>query len=111
LEKQFGYGLGFVGVGKFGVYNNRVDSFLVDGGGVTFGGAKDDVAFLGELDLGLTYAFKPNVRAKIGYRAIAATELGIAERQSTVGVSPTRVTDSDGDIYLEGGYIGIEFVR
>lgn len=110
LEKQFGAGFGFVGVGKIGVYNNRLDSFFNDSG-VTFGDTKDDVAFLGELDLGLTYTFKPNVRARIGYRAIAATELGIAERQSSVGFSPSQVTDSDGDLYVEGGYIGIEFVR
>ena len=111
LEKQFGYGFGFVGTGKIGVFNNRVDSFLVNDVGATFGDVKDDVAFLGELDLGLTYTFKPNVRARLGYRAIAATELGLAERQSSFGPSPSQVTDSDGDIYIEGGYIGIEFVR
>ena len=111
LEKQFGHGLGFVGVGKLGIYNNRLDSSFAINGGSTVTDSKDDVAFLGELDLGVTYTFRPNARLKLGYRAIAATELGIAERQSSVGVSPSQVTDSDGDIYLEGGYIGIEFVR
>jgi len=111
LEKQFAYGIGFVGTGKLGIYNNRINSSFENDFGTTFTGSRDDVAFLGELDLGLTYTFKPNVRAKLGYRAIAATELGIAERQSTVGGSPSHVTDSDGDIYIEGGYIGIEFVR
>lgn len=111
LEKQFGYGIGFAGVGKIGVYNNNVDTSFSDSNGLTFTDSKDDVAFLGELDLALTYAFKPNARAKIGYRALAAAEVGISERQSSVGFPQSFTPDSNGDLFIEGGYIGLEFVR
>ena len=111
LEKQFGPRFGFAGVGKFGVFNNRLNSFLLDETGTTSGGGKDDLSFLGELDLGVTYRFSQNARLKLGYRAIGVTEVGIAERQSIADVPPVRVTDSDGDLTIDGGYIGIEFVR
>lgn len=111
LEKQFGHRWGIAGFGKIGLYNNRLNSSLAFDGGSAFSGRKDDVAFLGEFDLALTYTFKPNVRAKLGYRTLGVTGIGIAERQSSGGFSPSQATDTNGDVSLQGGYIGIEFVR
>ena len=108
IDKQLFGRLGTTGFGKLGVYNNRADVETLN-----FSDTKDDVAFIGEFDFAGTYTFNRNVRAKVGYRILAVSDLAIADSHlntNPVTSSLTEINTTD-DLYLAGGYFGFEFVH
>ena len=129
LRGRFGMSIG----GRFGAFNNRVRTrqyfSTLDASGNTIeianmsrgtGGAfdlsdeKDNIAFLGEFNFGLTYQVRQNSRARIGYRALGVSRLALADRQipsSFYRPESATFADTDGDMILQGGYFGLEFVR
>ena len=125
------FGLTFLG--KFGVFNNRArtaQSFRTlnsagefietatlmrqPGQAFDFEDEKDDIAFLGEAELGAYYQVRQNMRLKVGYRAIGVSGLALADRQIPdrfYEPSIASFADTDGDMILQGGFFGFEFVR
>ena len=125
------FGLTFLG--KFGVFNNRARTAqnfrTLDSGGnfietatvankgnvpYDFNDQKDSLAFLGEAELGAYYQVRQNMRLKIGYRAIGVSGLALADRQIPARFYQPNVAnfaDTDGDMILQGGFFGFEFVR
>lgn len=116
---------------RVGIYNNRVESrqraqvqfgdgstvvpqvlFGSDAGrAFDFEGTDNELAFLGELDFGVIYQFRPRTRARFGYRGIAVTNIADSAGQLEdslfdVGrVTEPRVT---GDLIVGGFYFGID---
>ena len=118
--------------GKFGVFNNRARSNIVatnqeanlnftrplinsgpnTGAGFEFGDRKDDLSFLGEFEVGLAYQLSRRSRFRIGYRVLGATDISDAERNipaDFTNVSVLQSTNTDADLVLRGGYVGVEF--
>ena len=108
VDKQLFGRLGTTGFGKLGVYNNRADIE-----NLSFSDTKDDVAFIGEFDFAGTYTFNRNVRAKVGYRILAVSDLAIADSHLNTNPVTSSLTEIDttDDLYLAGGYFGFEFVH
>ena len=108
IDKQLFGKFGTTGFGKLGVYNNRSE---VRNTG--FNDTKDDVAFIGEADFAGTYTFNSHVRAKVGYRILAVTDLAIADSHlnTTPFIPATLELDNSDDLFLSGGYFGFEFVH
>ena len=76
-----------------------------------FGDSKDDVAFLGEIDLGLTYQVSQRLRARFGYRAFGIAGVALAGDQIPFDFSNTnriQSANSNGSFLLHGGYVGLE---
>ena len=113
---------------KVGIYNNHVthdqcvcDEFgnvvvLNDG---NFAGQdysvyseKDDVAVLGELDLGLAYQFASCRRLVFGYRAIGVGGVALAVDQIPYEqrdlVNAGRI-NANGSLLMHGAYLGLDF--
>ena len=104
----------------------RVDYNMPDGsttnpliaGGANSGqlfdvGAEDDVrSVLGEVDISVSYQVSASSRFRIGYRALAITDIAFASDQ--IQDDFTDATDlaspnTDDDLTLQGGYAGLEF--
>ena len=114
---------------KMGIYNNRINYYSriygpsgdavvntgsYNGTAYNVRSTKDDLALLGELNVGARYQFARCWRATIGYRAIAATGIALAPNQIPYDFSyipGVRYIDSDGSLILHGAYAGIEFRR
>ncbi|MGI9516715.1 MAG: BBP7 family outer membrane beta-barrel protein, partial [Pirellulaceae bacterium] len=113
---------------KFGIYNNDIYArqSIRDGAGTyataSTGGfagddyvhasRKDDVAGLGELDLGLNYIVNNNWRVNVGYRAIGIAGVALAPTQiprSFTDYNDVRRIKSNGDLMLHGAYFGLEW--
>ncbi len=112
---------------KFGVYNNDIYTrqSITDGNG-TFATAavgpyagsdyalsstKDEVATLGELDLGLNWQFAECWRANVGYRVIGVSGVALAPEQIPYNFADFDNTNrirSNGDLLLHGAYFGVE---
>ncbi len=112
---------------KFGVFNNQIDHVSEIGGsqgvavinnGPNMGTAffvdssKDDVAFLGEANLGLSWCYNDCWTVALGYRAVAVT--GIAHPTEQIyhdlrGIQDVQWVDSGGSLILHGGYAAVEF--
>ena len=76
-----------------------------------FGDSKDDVAFLGEIDLGLTYQVSQRLRARFGYRAFGIAGVALAGDQIPFDFANTdriQRANSNGSFLLHGGYVGLE---
>ncbi len=74
---------------------------------------KDDVAMLGEIDLGATFQIREHWRAFLGYRAAALTGVGLSTNQFPTDFSNlTEAAEirSNGSLILHGGYAGIELL-
>lgn len=109
---------------KFGVYNNDIYARqrIQDGAGTyatvpsgpidyNFGSEKDDIATLGELDLGLNYQFSDSLRANFGYRLVGVTSVALAADQIPYNFDDTQEIQrikSNGSLLLHGVYFGIE---
>jgi hypothetical protein len=119
--------LGFHAVGKMGLYLNDIDhhSFIGGANGAAVVGAgpnagrafdisagKTDLAFIGELDAGVSYRWGHNWRARAGYRVIVLSQVAQAMDQIPVyfqDIDGVAATHSESSMYLHGGYAGIEF--
>ena len=112
---------------KAGVFNNRIDTtqFLKDetgtkavlasggsaGSDYYFSDDKDDVAILGELDLGVTYMINQKMRARFGYRTFGVAGVALAGDQIPNDFTDTdhiQSANSNGSLLLHGGYAGLE---
>jgi hypothetical protein len=118
---------GIHAVGKMGLYLNDVDhqSYIGGANGAAIVGSgpnagraydinngKTDIAFIGEIDLGVSYRWGHNWRARAGYRVIALSQVAQAMDQIPVyfqDIDGVTMTDSESSMYLHGGYAGIEF--
>ena len=112
---------------KIGVYDNHVEaSQSIHDGNQAFAefstgpfagtdyaadSSKDDLAMLGELNLGLTYQLSCNWRIAAGYRALGVSGVALAPDQI-----PNNFSDRDdvcriksnGSLILHGSYFGVE---
>lgn len=115
---------------KIGIYNNYIENqyslyrgdgenaFTVDEDGTTVMGyyprsATDNVfSVLTEIELGLYWHITQNWSAKIGYRLIAATNMGLADNQYIHYVNDLPEIDNiktNGDLLLHGANVGITY--
>ena len=117
----FDYGI------KLGIYGNHISHTseiggaagvaTIDGGpndGVEFfvDNSKDDVAVLGEANVGLEYRFLKCWTATLGYRALAVTGVALPTNQiwhDLRGIQDVVQVDSNGSLILHGGYFGAEY--
>lgn len=112
---------------KGGVFNNNIDTHqnLTDETGLPvnvsagpaagrqfdYSDEKNDIAFLGELDLGVLLHLSNRARFRIGYRAIGVSGVALAGDQipySFTDPSELLSADSNGGLLLGGAYYGIE---
>ena len=110
-----------------GIFNNRVNTFqsffnqdqqlarLTSGdfAGEEFQGGdqQDQVAILGELNVGLTYQINHRLRARLGYRTFGVAGVALAADQIPTNFSdPSRIQTArtNGSLLLHGGFLGLE---
>jgi hypothetical protein len=106
---------------KVGLYNNSVEQRQRVSGGngtATVGGqpfdvssAKDDVAFLAELDAGLAYSFNPNWRMNVGYKLLTVSSYADAANQlpQSFTLSDAGQIQDNNSLILHGLFIGAEY--
>ena len=118
--------------GKLGLFGNRARSSIVatnqqanltfsrptiasgqnTGAEFEFRDTKHDLSLLGELDLGLAYQLSQRSRFRIGYRVLGVSDIADAEQNIPADFTDTtelQSVDTDGDLVLRGGYVGLEF--
>ncbi len=111
---------------KLGIFNNHVESeqFITDtmtlsqiasgpyaGTDYSFMDDKNDIAFLGELNLGMLYMISRNTRLNIGYRAVGVSGVALALDQipsDFTYIPAIRDINSNGSLLLHGAYFGLE---
>lgn len=116
--------LRFFTTNKVGVYNNRARATqvisntagayaTVNGTDFNFTDDKNDVSFLGELDLGTAYHLSPCSRLVTGYRLIGVSGIALAPNQyNNFNFEPAiRDIQTNGDLILHGAFFGFEFCR
>ncbi|MFP6576963.1 MAG: hypothetical protein VB912_17515, partial [Pirellulaceae bacterium] len=84
-----------------------------DGNAYRLNTDKDDVAILGEIDLGATYQIRERWRAFFGYRAVGIAGVGLSTNQFPTDFSnltEAGVIHSNGSLILHGGYAEIELL-
>ena len=112
---------------KVGIYNNHMrhvqsvtggaGGAIIDSGpyaGQVFGldTKKDDVAFLGEIDAGVSYCVNSNWRLTGGYKVIGISGYATAMNQiprSYDDLAAAGLIQNDDSLILHGAYIGAEF--
>jgi len=114
---------------KVGIYNNYIENrfsiyrgdgvnaYAVDQFGSLYGtypvSASDNVlSVLTELDMGLYWHVTQNWSAKVGYRLVAATNMGLADHQFLHFVNDIPEighVKTNGDLLLHGAYAGITY--
>lgn len=127
----FGRFRGIVGA-KAGIFNNQHSnsqrvSFRGAGGaeelaqvvsgpdagrGFSVTGDDDQVAMMGELDLGVAYQLTRNSRIRVGYQAVYVTDVALAGdqiEQNFFDIASVGQPQTEGDLFLHGGYFGMEF--
>ena len=105
-----------------GLYSNQISTIqrITDSNGVlpTVGGddfnfenSKNDLAFLGQLDLGILYQLSCRTRIRFGYRALGVSGVALAVEQLPYQYDTREFlrVQSNGNLLLDGGYYGIEF--
>ncbi len=109
---------------KFGIYNNNIrnnfNAYLGDGTvatqteypGYTYpvSGSRDVLSFLTQIDLGLEWQFTQRWSARVGYRVLAATGIGLADNQFPpyiVDMPELADIDYNGELILHGGFVGL----
>lgn len=125
MNYRIGCGLSVNGGANFGVYNNHVTQLQRIRGGNGFAydvannedyyieSSDDDLAFLGDLSLGLAYDIGCSWRVTGGYRLLAAS--GIANSTNQIPrdrdfyiYDTVRGIDSHDSLILHGAYFGVE---
>jgi hypothetical protein len=112
---------------RFGIYNNHIDHtfrlYLGDGTVATTGGSgvpgtypvhstTDNISFLTQIDLGLDWQFARQWSARVGYRVVAATGIGLADNQLPqymVDIPEIANIDHNGQLILHGAFMGITY--
>jgi len=111
---------------KIGIYNNHIRNvFRVYRGDGTIAtqsaypgetypvvSNKNAVSFVTQVDLGLRWKVTRRWSAKIGYRALIATGIGLADNQIPPYIVDTpeiRDIDLNGQLVLHGGFAGVEY--
>ncbi|MEO8497089.1 MAG: BBP7 family outer membrane beta-barrel protein, partial [Planctomycetota bacterium] len=112
---------------KLGIFGNQINHVSEIGGNLgtatinngPFSGeefwvssSKKDVAFLGEVNLGLRYCFTRCWTGTIGYRAVAVTGVALPADQiypDLRGINDVENIDSSRCLVLHGGYAGLGY--
>jgi hypothetical protein len=103
--------------GLFQVYRGdgvvaTIDPASGDNGKFPVSGTKDNVALMGQIDLGLQWNFHENWSAQIGYRVVALSGIALSDSQLpfyTVDVQEESFIKSADCLILHGAYAGISF--
>ncbi len=124
LGKGFRIHLG----GKAGVFNNyirhrqsmqnnlgvyaQINQGPLAGNDYNYASSKNDIAMMGELDLGMSWQFRDCWRLRGGYRAVGFSGVALAPDQIPVnfmdGPDASRI-NSNGSLILHGFYAGAEY--
>jgi hypothetical protein len=111
---------------KFGVYNNHIQNlfqvYLGDGTVATqfeypgrtypVSSSKNVFSFMTQLDMGLEWQFRDNWSARVGYRAVVATGIGLADNQIPhfiVDIPEISNIDHNGELILHGAFVGVAY--
>lgn len=111
---------------KIGIYDNFMDNTFQAqlGNGVTNGyaapynvyypinGHKNAVAFLTQIDVGADYQFTQHWSARMGYRIVAITGIGLAEDQFPqylVDVPQLHSVENSSSLILHGAFVGVTY--
>ncbi|MCA9120870.1 MAG: BBP7 family outer membrane beta-barrel protein [Planctomycetaceae bacterium] len=112
---------------KLGIFSNQINHISEIGGNLGIAtinngpflgeeyyvsSSKNDVAFLGEMNLGVRYCFNCNWTGTVGYRALAITGVALASDQiypDLRGINDVANIDSSRGLILHGGYAGLEY--
>jgi Putative beta barrel porin-7 (BBP7) len=109
---------------NFGLYNNHITSYqrvygelgpatwVGSGEDVSVESDKDDVAFVGEMQVGGSYDFNCNWRGILAYRAVAISGVALSTDQIPEDFSNQEhvaLIDSDGSLIIHGVQAGVEF--
>ncbi len=101
---------------KIGIYGNSISvrNRLYTGDGIEgfdITGNSVDFSMLAQIDLGMSYQFHPNWRAFLGYRAIAVTQVALADNQFLPFLADTQGfgdPKTNGSLVLHGAFAGLE---
>lgn len=113
---------------EFGVYDNHIEHTfrlqLADGtsaapnpqyaslGSYPVSSRDDRVSFLTQIDVGLDWQFAERWSARIGYRVVAATGIGLADAQIPqyiVDIPEIAHIERNGDLILHGAFVGVTY--
>lgn len=115
---------------KVGIYNNFIENkcsfyrgdgaqgYAVDQDGTTIMGyfpvssTENVFSVLAEIDMGVYWHISQNWSAKIGYRLVTATGMGLADHQLLHYVNDLPEIEyikSNGDLLLHGAYVGVAY--
>lgn len=113
---------------KFAICNNQIDHYFhiyrgdgaaarpVPASGISGSypvrSSEDCVSFLMQLDIGLQWDFTPNWSARVGYRVVAATGIGLADNQIphyVVDIPAIADIDTNGELVLHGAFLGLTY--
>ncbi len=132
LERKLSKGWGYTFGTRVGIFNNRVESrqraeYRFDDGSTAapmvlfgadagrefdFSGNDNELAFLGELDFGVVYQFRPRARARVGYRGIAVTNVADAAGQfedDLFDIEAVAEPKAFSDYIVGGLYFGVDY--
>ena len=122
IDYQLGCRLKLRAASKFGLYGNQATQhqrISNSNGYYTYGGndynywsKKNDVAFIGELDLGVNYQISCCWNVSVGYRGVVAAGVALAPNQlpqDVRDISDVRYLETNNSLLLHGGYAGVEF--
>ena len=108
--------LSFFAVPKIGIYNNHIRQTVsihrgdgAEAPGFPVGSRQDDVAFLSQIDLGLDWQFTQRWSANIGYRAVIATGMALADHQIPhyfVDLPELYEIKNNGHLVVHGAFAG-----
>ena len=99
-------------VPKMGIYGNQMitRSSIYTGNGVSAydqTARQSDFSTLGQIDAGMTYAFRPNLRWYLGYRVVGVSNVVLGEPQFTPSVGEIKNSSS---LILHGGNVGLAWM-
>lgn len=118
--------------GKLGLFNNHARTRIVannqaanldfstpaissgpnSGAAFDFTDRKNDLSLMGEFDLGLAYQLTRRSRLRAGYRVMGVSDIADAEKNipaDFTNATELQSANTDGDLVLRGGYVGLEF--
>jgi hypothetical protein len=101
---------------RLGIYGNHIShqSFLRTGNGEVFDihSYKNDVAFLGQIDVGADYYITQNLKLFGGYRLVGVSGVALSDEQIPQRVddfAAIEAVDSNGSLLLHGAFMGLEY--